>query len=202
MFERVKLPYGYADLEPYLDAATVETHYEKHHKAYTDNFNELVKKVPAFAGKSAEEILMHLDQAPPELQKGLRNNGGGYYNHNLYFAGMCPGGKPPSPALEKQIQADFGSLDALLDKLFAAATAELFGSGWAWLILENGKLAVTISANQDNPLMQGNPNLLLPVDMWEHAYYLKYRNDKKAYVHQYYHLVNWETVEERFERAR
>lgn len=202
MFKRIDLPYGYADLEPHIDRATVETHYDKHHKTYTDNFNELLKKAPDFKGKTAEEILMNLDKAPAEVKKGLKNNGGGFYNHNLYFESMIPGGKKPSSALDKKIAADFGSFDALLEKLFAAGTADLFGSGWAWLVSKKGKMEVVISANQDSPLQDGNPNLLLPMDMWEHAYYLKYRNDKKEYAKQFFQVINWAKVEERLGNAK
>lgn len=202
MFKRIALPYAYADLEPAIDALTVETHYEKHHKTYTEKFNELLKDAPDLADKTAEEILMNLDKAPEKIRTALKNNGGGYYNHNLYFESMVPGGKKPSAKLEKKISQDFGDMDAMLKKLFDAATATLFGSGWAWLVLKNDKLDVVISANQDSPLQNGNPNLLLPVDMWEHAYYLKYKNAKVDYVKEYFKVIDWSKVEERLDRAR
>lgn len=202
MFTRIELPYKYDALEPYIDKATVETHYEKHHKTYTDKFNDLLKKAPGMEGMSAEEILMHLDKAPAEVRTGLKNHGGGYYNHNLYFESMIPGGKKPPAKLKKMIDEAFGSHDAMLEKLTAAATAELFGSGWAWLVLKNGKLAVEISSNQDSPLQQGNRNLLLPLDMWEHAYYLKYKNEKLKYAKEFYNVINWEKVAERLDKAK
>ncbi len=202
MFERIKLAYGYAELEPYIDQLTVETHYDKHHKTYTDKFNDLLKKAPELEGKCIEEILMNLDKAPAEIRDGLKNNGGGYHNHNLYFESMIPGGKKPTGKLEKMINDSYGSLDALLDELHKAATTKLFGSGWAWLVLENGKLAITISANQDSPLQKGNPNLLLPVDMWEHAFYLKYKNVKDDYVKSFFKLINWDIVAKRLEKAK
>lgn len=202
MFTRIELPYKYDALEPYIDKATVETHYEKHHKTYTDKFNDLLKKAPAMEGMSAEEILMHLDKAPAEVRTGLKNHGGGYYNHNLYFESMIPGGKKPPAKLKKMIDDAFGSHDAMLEKLTAAATADLFGSGWAWLVLKSGKLAIEISANQDSPLQQGNRNLLLPLDMWEHAYYLKYRNEKLKYAKEFYNVINWEKVAERLDKAK
>lgn len=198
MFERVKLPYEYADLEPHIDKLTVETHYEKHHKTYTDNFNEAIKKAPEFAEKPAEIILMNLDKAPEAARKALRNNGGGFYNHNLYFESMTPGGKKPSAKFEEIVKRDFGDFDSMLKKLHAAATADLFGSGWAWLIAKNGKLSIVISPNQDLPKEIDTPRqLLLPVDMWEHAFYLKYKNLKKDYVDGYFKVVNWAMVEAR-----
>lgn len=202
MFTRITLPYANNALEPQIDALTVETHYEKHHKTYTDKFNDLIKEAPELAGKSAEEILMHLDKAPEKIRKGLKNNGGGFYNHNLYFESMIPGGKKPSAKLEKKIKEDFGDMDTMLKKVFDAATTTLFGSGWAWLVLKDGKMDIVISANQDSPLQDGNPNILLPVDMWEHAYYLKYKNAKVDYVKEYYKVINWAKVEERLDKAR
>lgn len=201
MFERIALPYDYDALEPHIDAETVKTHYEKHHKTYTDKFNELLAGIDAFKGLSARDILMNLDKAPKDKQAGLRNHGGGYYNHNLYFESLGPKGGKPEGKLAKQIEKDFGGLDAMLEKMDAAGTATLFGSGWAWLVAKDGKLAVEISSNQDSPLQQGNPNLLLPLDMWEHAYYLKYKNEKKKYVKEFFQIVNWKKVAERFENA-
>lgn len=202
MFERIKLPYGYADLEPHIDRDTIETHYEKHHKTYTDKFNELVAKIPAFEGMSVEEILMSLEKAPADLKNAVKNNGGGYYNHNLYFESMIPGGKKPSGRLLDMINSSYGSVESLLDELHEAATSKLFGSGYAWLVLEQGKLSITISPNQDNPLQHGNSNLLLPVDMWEHAYYLKYKNQKADYVKDFFKVINWERVGDRLNKAR
>lgn len=202
MFTRIELPYAYDALEPHIDRTTVETHYEKHHKTYTDNFNEKLKDAPELAGMSAEDILMNLDKAPAKVRKALKNNGGGYYNHNLYFESMSPKGGKPSGRLAKMLDKDFGGAEPMLEKLFDAATAELFGSGWAWLILDNGGLKIVISANQDSPLNDGNPNLLLPVDMWEHAYYLKYKNDKKTYVKEYFKLIDWDKVAERLDAAK
>lgn len=201
MFERIKLPYAYDALEPYIDKETVETHYEKHHKAYTDKFNELLEDAPMFEGMSAKEILMNLEKAPAHLQEGLKNHGGGYYNHNLYFESMIPGGKPIAGKLKELVEARYGSEEEMLKQLYAAATASLFGSGWAWLILKDGQLEIVISKNQDSPLQEKNPNLLLPVDMWEHAFYLKYKNLKVDYVNEYYKVINWDVVAERLEDA-
>lgn len=201
MFKRISLPYDYDALEPYIDATTVEVHYEKHHKTYTEKFNDLVRGVQSLKGMTAEGILMNLDSAPDDLRDGLRNNGGGHYNHNLYFESMTSGGNPPTGRLKEAITDRFGRLGTLEDELFQAATAKVFGSGWAWLILSDGKLDIAISPNQDSPLQNGNPNLLLPVDMWEHAYYLQYKQAKTDYVKAYFRVVNWEIVAKRLERA-
>ncbi|MCC8167156.1 MAG: superoxide dismutase [Planctomycetes bacterium] len=200
MFERIALPYEYDALEPYLNADTIKTHYEKHHKTYTDNFNKLVKEVPEFEGKSAREILDNLDAAPADKRTGLKNNGGGFYNHNLYFESLTPKGAKPSGKLKEMIDRDFGGYDQMLEKLDSAATAKLFGSGYAWLICKNDKLDVVISPNQDLP--EGSPILLLPIDMWEHAYYLKYKNEKKEYVKQFFNIINWDKVSERLEKGK
>lgn len=200
MFEQVKLSYAFDALEPQIDALTMETHYAKHHATYTKNFNDLVAQVPAFEGKSAKEILMNVQMAPENLRQGIINNGGGYYNHNLYFESMAPGGKAPSGKLAEKINAEFGSLAALQEKLHAAAIGQ-FGSGWAWLVLEDGKLKVTASANQNSPLNEGNPNLLLPVDVWEHAYYLKYKNLRADHVTAYFQVVDWDVVAKRLGEA-
>lgn len=200
MFEQVKLSYGFDALEPQIDTLTMETHYGKHHAAYTKNFNDLASQVPAFEGKSAKEILMNVQLAPESLRQGIINNGGGYYNHNLYFESMTPGGKAPSGKLADMIIAEFGSLVALQEKLHAAAMGQ-FGSGWAWLILEGEKLKVVVSANQNSPLNEGNPNLLLPVDVWEHAYYLKYKNLRADHINAYFEVIDWDVVAKRLDKA-
>ena len=202
MFARIKLPYNYDELEPYIDAATVETHYEKHHKTYMEKFNDLVKKAPELKGMSALEILTNLDKAPADIRTGLRNNGGGFYNHNLYFESLIPGGAKAPASLTKRIEKEFGDTEALLEKLYAAAKTLLFGSGYAWLVAKNGMLDVVISANQDLPDQQGGCTPLLPVDMWEHAYYLKHKNAKTDYVKDFFSIVNWEVVAERLDKAK
>lgn len=192
MFERIKLPYGYAELEPAIDKETVEVHYGGHHKAYQDNFNKLVDEAPQLKGMSALEILRNLDKAPAEIRKGLKNNGGGFFNHNLYFESFTPGGALPDDAFLERAKKDFGSFESLVLSMIDAATAKLFGSGWAWLIEKNGKLEVVISANQDLP--EGDCKLLLPLDMWEHAFYLKYKNKKKDYAEAFFKIVDWRKV--------
>lgn len=201
MFERIKLPYDYAALEPHIDALTVETHYEKHYKTYAEKFNDLMKKASGMDGKSAYEVLHSLDKLHEEIRTGVRNNGGGFYNHNLYFETLSPKGGKPAGELAKLLDRDFGGAAKMLEKLNDAATVTLFGSGWAWLVLKDGKLAITTSPNQDLPSQKEKCAELIPLDMWEHAYYLKYKNDKKTYVGEFNKIVNWKVVGERLEKA-
>lgn len=199
MFERVKLPYEFDELEPHIDAETVKTHYEGHHKTYMEKFNELVNKVDAFKGMELEEILRNLDKAPSDMREGLKNNGGGLYNHNLYFESLTPESTEPSGELEEMINDRFGSLDDCLKALDEAATVKLFGSGYAWLVAKGDELDIVISKNQDLP--EGDVTLLLPLDMWEHAYYLKQKNKKKSYVEEFCKIINWDVVAERLEKG-
>lgn len=192
MFERITLPYGPTDLEPVIDKETVEVHYGGHHKAYEDNFNKLLKDAPELNGMSVLEILRNLDKAPANVRQGIRNNGGGFYNHNLYFDSFTPGGALPDNAFLERIKKDFGSFEALMLAMVDAGTAKLFGSGWSWLIDRKGKLEVVISSNQDLP--EGDCSLLLPLDMWEHAFYLKYKNKKKDYAEAFFKIVDWRKV--------
>ena len=193
------LKYGYADLEKSIDAKTMEVHYSKHFLGYTNKLNEAIKGTP-LEGKSIEDIMKGMD-----MNNGaLRNNGGGYYNHNLYFATMSPnGGGQPSGALAEAINKDFGSFDELKNKL-ADAGAKQFGSGWAWLVVKDGKLAVGSTANQDNPLMpnqsiSGTP--ILGIDVWEHAYYLRYQNKRPEYITAFFDVVDWNSVGENYAKA-
>lgn len=198
MFEQVKLKYNFNDLEPYIDELTMITHYQKHHAAYTNNFNAAVEKA-GLVGKSAEEILVGLDQVKDEALKAqLKNNGGGYYNHNLYFKTMAPNGKKaPEGKLAEKINATFGSFEALKEKLSQAA-ATRFGSGWAWLSADKqGNLSVTSSPNQDNPITEtkGEWTPILGIDVWEHAYYLKYKNLRGDYIKEFFNVIDWQEVE-------
>lgn len=199
MFDQVKLSYAFDALEPHIDPLTVQTHYTKHHVTYTKNFNDLVANLPQCAGKTAEEILSSLDSIPADVRTAVRNNGGGYYNHNLYFEMLSPNGGTLSGRLAAQIDKDFGGLDALTAELTKAAMGR-FGSGYAWLVMENGKLKVTSSANQDSPLMEGNPAMLLTIDVWEHAYYLKYKNLRADYIAGLFAVIDWGKVGEKFEK--
>lgn len=194
MFEQIKLAYGFDALEPFIDTLTMETHYGKHHALYTKNLNAALENLHGFREKSIEEILGQLEQIPDEYRIAVRNNGGGYYNHNLYFAQLTPnaGGMPKGDLLTN-INDTFGSFDAFKSQLSAAAAGQ-FGSGWAWLVQKNGNLYITTSANQDNPLMTNEGNILLALDVWEHAYYLKYKNMRADYIKAFLQVVDWDVV--------
>lgn len=205
MFEQIALTYDFKALEPHIDELTMVTHYTKHHAAYTKNLNDAVSKDASLSGKRIEDILSNLSSISDEgLRTAIRNNGGGFYNHNLYFGTLSPdGGGDPDGTLLKQIAADFGSVDALKEKATAAAIGR-FGSGWAWLNTDaSGKLSVSSSPNQDNPLMEGKGLIpILGIDVWEHAYYLKYKNLRADYVKAFWNVVNWAVVAKLYDAAR
>ncbi|WP_026135475.1 superoxide dismutase [Nafulsella turpanensis] len=199
-FELPSLPYASDALEPHIDKQTMEIHHGKHHKAYTDKLNAAIEGSD-MANKSIEEILKNV-----KGNTAVRNNGGGYYNHNLFWSVMGPNaGGQPSGALAEAINKKFGSFDKFKEE-FANAAATRFGSGWAWLIVkDNGEVAVTSTANQDNPLMdvaeeKGTP--ILGLDVWEHAYYLKYQNKRPDYISAFWNVVNWDAVSKRYEQAK
>jgi superoxide dismutase, Fe-Mn family len=195
-FELPKLSYEYAALEPHIDARTMEIHHTKHHAGYTNNLNNALAG-SALEGKSIEEILKGVSGH----STAVRNNGGGYYNHNLYWEVMAPGGSPnPEGELLNAINESFDSVENFREAFVQAALTR-FGSGWAWLVLQNNKLVVSSTPNQDNPLMdvadvQGTP--VLGVDVWEHAYYLNYQNRRPDYVNAFWNLINWDEVARRF----
>ena len=195
-FELPKLGYDYTALEPHIDARTMEIHHTKHHAGYTTNLNNAVSG-SAIEGKSIEEILKGISGH----STAVRNNGGGYYNHNLYWEVMAPGGSPnPEGVLLDAINESFDSVENFRESFVQAALTR-FGSGWAWLVLQNNKLVVSSTPNQDNPLMdvaevQGTP--ILGVDVWEHAYYLNYQNRRPDYVNAFWNLINWDEVARRF----
>ena len=198
-FELPKLNYAFDALEPNIDAKTMEIHYGKHHNGYTNNLNNIISGTDN-EGKSIEDILNSL-----ELEnKGLRNNGGGYYNHNLFWEIMGPnGGGDPSGEISESINSNFGSFENFKDE-FSKAAATRFGSGWAWLCAHpDGKLEICSTANQDNPLMPngcgGIP--ILCIDVWEHAYYLNYQNRRPDYINAFFNVINWEEVNKRFLQA-
>lgn len=206
MFEQVKLRYDFNALEPHIDEKTMQIHYGKHHAAYTNNLNAAIEKLPALKGKTIEEILINLNSIDDAaLQTTVRNNGGGFYNHNLFFDILSPqGGVTPTGKLEAQIKQDFGSFDDLVQKLTTAATS-VFGSGWAWLSKDkDGKLQVSSTPNQDNPLMTHGGQLtpILGIDVWEHAYYLKYQNVRPDYVKALFNVLDWEKVAQLYEKAK
>ncbi len=196
-FELPKLPYAYDALEPHIDAMTMEIHHSKHHNAYTTNLNAAIAGTE-LEGKSIEEILMACKDKP-----AVRNNGGGFWNHNLFWEVMAPNaGGHPTGDLAAAIDATFGSFDAFKEE-FSKAAATRFGSGWAWLCVVGGKLEVCSTPNQDNPMMgegcQGTP--ILAIDVWEHAYYLKYQNRRPDYVNAFFNVINWDEVARRYAAA-
>ncbi len=199
-FELPKLDYAYDALEPYIDARTMEIHHTKHHAAYTANLNNALTG-SGLEGKSIEEILSGVSKLSP----AVRNNGGGFYNHNLFWKIMGPkGGGHPGGQLAAAIDKDFGSFEKFRTE-FSAAAATRFGSGWAWLVKTPGGLKATSTPNQDNPLMalaevKGTP--ILGIDVWEHAYYHKYQNRREDYLASYWSVVDWDVVSKRFERLK
>ncbi|TNE80737.1 MAG: superoxide dismutase [Bacteroidetes bacterium] len=199
-FELPKLPYDLNALEPHIDAKTMEIHHGKHHNAYVTNLNAAIEGTDA-AGKSLEELMAAISKYPA----AVRNNGGGHYNHSLFWTVMSPnGGGAPSGKLADAINADLGGFDAFKDA-FSKAAATRFGSGWAWLCVENGKLKVCSTPNQDNPMMDvvsdcnGTP--ILGLDVWEHAYYLNYQNRRPDYIGAFFNVINWDEVSRRYEAA-
>lgn len=197
-FELPSLPYAYDALEPHIDARTMEIHHSKHHNAYTTNLNAAIAGTE-LEGKSIEEILQNCADKP-----AVRNNGGGFWNHNLFWEIMSPaGGGTPTGELATAIDAAFGSFEAFKDEFAKAATTR-FGSGWAWLCVSNGKLEICSTPNQDNPLMgvgcSGTP--ILALDVWEHAYYLHYQNRRPDYINAFFNVVNWEAVAGKFAAAK
>lgn len=199
-FELPKLPYGYGDLEPSIDAMTMEIHHSKHHNAYVSNLNAALEKYPQFSGKSLEDLVTDLSSLPEDIRTAVRNNGGGHFNHSLFWTVMSPGGGgEPTGGLASAIQGAFGDF-ATFKETFSKAAATRFGSGWAWLGLKGGQLAVLSMPNQDIPMMEGLTPIL-GIDVWEHAYYLKYQNRRPEYIANWWNVVNWEEVARRFAAA-
>src|SRR5689334_3276384 len=196
------LPYGFDALEPHIDAKTMEIHHDKHHQAYVTNLNNALKDHPEHQGKPIEDLIANIDALPEGIRTAVRNNGGGHANHSLFWLVMKPnGGGEPTGALAQAIQSDLGGFSAFKEA-FNKAGATRFGSGWAWLVVgKDGKLAVTSTPNQDNPLMDGIVPLL-GVDVWEHAYYLKYQNRRPDYLAAWWNTVNWDEVSRRFDAAK
>ena len=200
-FTLAPLPFDYNALEPHIDEQTMRIHHDKHHAAYVNNLNAALEGQSALQGKTIEELLRGLDAVPEAVRTAVRNNGGGHWNHTLFWDLMAPGGaKAPGGALAKAIDAELGGVDKFREA-FAKAAATRFGSGWAWLVLDGGKLAVTSTPNQDTPLMEGK-HAILGCDVWEHAYYLKYQNRRPDYVAAWWNVVNWTVVGRRYEAGR
>ena len=200
-FELPPLPYAPDALEPHIDAKTMEIHHGKHHAAYVNNLNAALEKAPEWQSRSLDDIVRNVNQLPEAVRTAVRNNGGGHWNHTMFWQIMGPkGGGEPAGALADGIKQAFGSFDEF-KKQFAAAGAGRFGSGWAWLVVEGGKLAITSTPNQDNPLMEGK-QAILGLDVWEHAYYLKYQNRRPDYISAWWNVVDWSAVAKRHEQAR
>jgi len=188
------LPYGYDALEPHIDARTMEIHHTKHHQAYVNNLNAALEKAPQLEGKSLDDLMKNINGVPYAVRTAVRNNGGGHWNHSQFWEWMGPKrGGEPSGRLADAIKSSFGDF-AKFKEQFAAAATGRFGSGWAWLIDDgNGKLSITSTPNQDNPLMEGK-KAILGLDVWEHAYYLKYQNRRPDYIGAWWNVVNWDAV--------
>ena len=200
-FKVPDLPYAYDALEPYVDAQTMHLHHDKHHAAYVDNLNKaLAEAGGTYQTMTAEALLLNLNELPEKIQAAVRNNAGGHLNHTLFWPMLKKNeGGRPSGELGSAIESTFGSADAFQQQFSEAAT-KVFGSGWAWLVLDAGKLEVTTTANQDNPVAKPNEKELplLGLDVWEHAYYLKYQNRRPEYVKAFWNIVNWDYVNQRY----
>jgi len=197
-----ELPYSYDALEPYIDMQTMEIHHQKHHNAYVTKLNAALETSSEWQGKEIEEIIKNLNRIPENIRTAVRNNGGGHYNHTLFWSIMGPNaGGEPTGDLADSVNDAFGSFVQLKDE-FSTAAANRFGSGWAWLVLDpSGKLAVLSTANQDNPLTDGFKPLM-GIDVWEHAYYLKYQNRRPEYIENWWNVVNWSAVADRFDSLK
>ncbi len=195
------LPYAYDALEPHIDELTMRIHHDKHHQAYVDNLNAALEKYPDLQDKSVEELVKNLDAVPEDIRTAVRNHGGGHFNHTMFWLIMGPnGGGEPGGKLGEAIQAAFGSFESFKEQFNKAAMGR-FGSGWAWLCVDaNKNLVITSTANQDTPLADGLTPIL-GLDVWEHAYYLKYQNRRGEYVQAWWNVVNWGEVTARFEAA-
>lgn len=201
MFTLPDLPYGYDALEPFIDSETVRIHHDKHHAAYVKNLNDALAGHDDLLSTDVNGLISDLDKVPPDIRTKVRNNGGGVANHSLFWEVMCAAGESgkPSGHLEEAINSAFGDFPTFQEK-FASAALGRFGSGWAWLTLDNGTLAVTDTANQDSPLTDGKTPILL-LDVWEHAYYLKYKNMRADYIKAWWNVVNWKKAEELFNKS-
>jgi superoxide dismutase, Fe-Mn family len=196
-FTLPNLPYDFGALEPHIDAKTMEIHHGKHHQAYVTNLNAAIEKAPELASKSLDDLMRGINSVPEAVRTAVRNNGGGHWNHSMFWQIMGPGaGGEPGGALGAAIKSAFGDF-AKFKEQFQAAGAGRFGSGWAWLVNDGGKLSIMSTPNQDNPLMEGK-NAILGLDVWEHAYYLKYQNRRPDYMAAWWNVVNWKEVEKRF----
>ncbi|MDT2551322.1 superoxide dismutase [Lactococcus petauri] len=196
-----ELPYAYDALEPFFDEETMHLHHDKHHQTYVKNLNAAIEKHPEFFDKTVEELVAYLDRLPEDIRVAVRNNGGGHLNHTMFWEWLAPNaGGAPTGDIAAAIDEAFGSFDDFKAEFKAAATGR-FGSGWAWLVLDYGKLKVVSTANQDNPISDGQIPVL-GLDVWEHAYYLKYRNVRPDYIEAFFSLINWDKVNELYAKAK
>lgn len=195
------LPYDFAALEPHIDAKTMEIHHGKHHQTYVNNLNAAIEKAPELASKSLDDLMRNVNTLPESVRTAVRNNGGGHWNHSMFWQIMGPkAGGEPAGNLGNAIRSAFGDF-AKFREQFSAAGVGRFGSGWAWLVNNGGKLSITSTPNQDNPLMEGQ-RAIIGLDVWEHAYYLKYQNRRPDYVTAWWNVVNWTDIGRRFDRAK
>ncbi len=195
-----QLPYSYDALEPYIDAMTMEIHHTKHHQGYVNNLNNALEKYPQYHELELEEILKNLNQLPDEIKTAVRNNGGGHFNHSLFWEIMKPGGSDPFGEIKEAIEKTFNSFEEF-KKLFSETALKHFGSGWAWLVVDQSKnLKVYSLPNQDNPLMNGDIPIM-GLDVWEHAYYLKYQNRRQEYIENWWNIVNWQKINENYKKT-
>ena len=195
------LPYDYTALEPHIDEQTMRIHHDKHHAAYVNNLNAALEKHPELANKSVEDLVKGINTVPEDIRTAVRNNAGGHINHTMFWEIMGPGkGGAPSGAIGDAIKSAFGDFEKFKTQMNDAGTKR-FGSGWAWLLDVGGKLVIESTANQDSPLMEGK-KVVFGVDVWEHAYYLKYQNRRPDYITAFWNVVNWKVAEDRFNRAR
>ncbi len=195
------LPYGYDVLEPYIDVETMHLHHDKHHNTYVTNLNAAIEKYPELGEQSIEELMKNLNEVPEDIRTAVRNNGGGHANHSFFWKIMAPNaGGEPTGAIKDAIDQAFGSFEKMKEEFKTAATGR-FGSGWAWLVLNNGKLEITSTANQDSPLTDGKTPII-GLDVWEHAYYLKYKNVRPDYIAAFWDVVNWDQANENLANAK
>ncbi|MFC4771171.1 superoxide dismutase [Enterococcus hermanniensis] len=196
-----ELPYGYDALEPYIDTETMHLHHDKHHNTYVTNLNAAIEKHPELGEQSIEELVSNLNDVPEDIQTAVRNNGGGHANHSFFWKILAPNaGGEPTGEIKTAIDEAFGSFEKMQEEFKTAATGR-FGSGWAWLVLNNGKLEITSTANQDSPLTDGKTPII-GLDVWEHAYYLKYKNVRPDYIAAFWAVVNWDQANKNLADAK
>jgi len=194
-FQLPDLPYGFDALEPHIDTATMQIHHGKHHQTYVNNLNAAIEKAPELASKSLDDLVRGINSVPEAVRTAVRNNGGGHWNHSMFWKWMAPNaGGAPSGEIGKAINDSFGGFDKFKEQ-WSTAGAGRFGSGWVWLMNDGGKLSITSTPNQDNPLMEGKSAPILGLDVWEHAYYLRYQNKRPDYITAWWNVINWEEVE-------